>query len=188
MAWLLPVWCNPERHPEEGRRAPGDRPGADEGARHGVITDGHKRGRGGPGDLASAVGQHAAPERAASTAAQATPGVHALTDITGFGLLGHTHEMAHLSGIGLLAGIRGPAVAGGGAALCRGRSVPGRFGAKRGVLCRLGEPGARAGAERLGSSACSTTRRPRADCSSRSLRNNWLILSTDCTPPARPRT
>ena len=38
--------------------------------------------------------------RAAAAAAIAV-GVHALTDITGFGLLGHAHEMAHLSGVRL---------------------------------------------------------------------------------------
>ena len=39
--------------------------------------------------------------RLASEAAQATPGVHGLTDVTGFGLLGHAHEMAHLAGVSI---------------------------------------------------------------------------------------
>jgi selenide,water dikinase len=38
--------------------------------------------------------------RAAAGVASATR-VHALTDITGFGLLGHAHEMAHLSSVRL---------------------------------------------------------------------------------------
>jgi selenide, water dikinase len=64
----------------------------------GVITTAHKRGQVAPDDLAAAVDSMVHLNRAAAAAAGAV-GVHALTDITGFGLLGHAHEMAHLSGV-----------------------------------------------------------------------------------------
>jgi selenide,water dikinase len=66
----------------------------------GVITTAHKRGQVTPADLAAAVDSMVHLNRAAAAAAAAV-GVHALTDITGFGLLGHAHEMAHLSGVRL---------------------------------------------------------------------------------------
>jgi selenide, water dikinase len=67
----------------------------------GVITTAHKRGQVEAADLAAAVDSMAHLNRAAAAAAGAV-GAHALTDITGFGLLGHAHEMAHLSGVRLV--------------------------------------------------------------------------------------
>ena len=62
----------------------------------GVITTALKRGVADPADVQSAIGSMVTLNRAASQAAQAV-GVHAMTDITGYSLLGHAHEMAHLS-------------------------------------------------------------------------------------------
>ncbi len=64
----------------------------------GVLTTAHKQGTVAAADLDAAVASMVRLNRWASEAAQATPGVHALTDVTGFGLLGHAHEMAHLAG------------------------------------------------------------------------------------------
>ena len=91
---------HPERILMKGGARPGDRLVLTKALGTGVITTAHKRGEVDPADLASAVASMLHLNGAASIAAQATPGVHALTDITGFGLLGHIHEMAHLSGVG----------------------------------------------------------------------------------------
>jgi selenide,water dikinase len=64
----------------------------------GVITTAHKRGEVDQNDLEAAVAGMRRLNRAAAEAAKAA-GPHALTDVTGFGLLGHAHEMAHLSGV-----------------------------------------------------------------------------------------
>ncbi len=63
----------------------------------GVITTALKRGQADPADIDAAVASMTTLNRVASQAAQ-TIGVHAMTDITGYSLLGHAHEMAHLSG------------------------------------------------------------------------------------------
>jgi selenide,water dikinase len=67
----------------------------------GVLTTAHKQGRVAGADLEAAVASMLHLNRLASEAAQATSGVHAVTDVTGFGLLGHAHEMAHLSGVSI---------------------------------------------------------------------------------------
>jgi selenide,water dikinase len=90
---------HPERILRKGGARPGDRLVLTKALGTGVITTAHKRGEVDPSDLASAVAGMLHLNGAASTAAQATPQVHALTDVTGFGLLGHIHEMAHLSGV-----------------------------------------------------------------------------------------
>lgn len=66
----------------------------------GILTTAHKRGELAPEDLASAIASMVASNRAASRAAIAA-GVHAATDITGFGLGGHAHEMADRAGVGI---------------------------------------------------------------------------------------
>jgi selenide, water dikinase len=64
----------------------------------GVVSTAIKRGLGGPDLEAAAVDVMAALNRDASAAAVAAD-ASAVTDVTGFGLLGHLHEMAAASGV-----------------------------------------------------------------------------------------
>jgi len=64
----------------------------------GILTTAHKRQLISVEDLASAIASMSALNRAAAQAAVAA-GLHAGTDITGFGLAGHAHEMADRSGV-----------------------------------------------------------------------------------------
>jgi selenide, water dikinase len=63
----------------------------------GVITTALKRGHATPADVDSAISSMMTLNRKASLVAREARGVHAMTDITGYSLLGHGHEMAHLS-------------------------------------------------------------------------------------------
>ncbi len=62
----------------------------------GVITTALKNGLTDEADVATAVASMKTLNKTAAEAAQLAQ-AHSLTDITGFGLLGHAHEMAHLS-------------------------------------------------------------------------------------------
>jgi selenide,water dikinase len=64
----------------------------------GVLTTAHKRGDLSPEDLASTIASMVALNRDAARAAVEAR-VHAATDITGFGLAGHLHEMAVAAGV-----------------------------------------------------------------------------------------
>ncbi|MBI2773840.1 MAG: selenide, water dikinase SelD [Chloroflexi bacterium] len=64
----------------------------------GILTTAHKRGQISVEDLASAIASMAALNRGAARAAT-DAGLHAGTDVTGFGLAGHAHEMAVASGV-----------------------------------------------------------------------------------------
>jgi selenide,water dikinase len=64
----------------------------------GLITTGAKRGVAEAAWIASAVEVMTTLNAAAAAAARAA-GAHALTDVTGFGLLGHLHEMCGASGL-----------------------------------------------------------------------------------------
>jgi selenide,water dikinase len=64
----------------------------------GILTTAHKREQISVEDLASAIASMVTLNRAAAQAAVAA-GLHAGTDITGFGLAGHAHEMAEQSGV-----------------------------------------------------------------------------------------
>jgi selenide,water dikinase len=66
----------------------------------GVLTTAHKRGTLAAEDLASTIASMVALNREASRAA-VEAGVHAATDVTGFGLAGHAHEMAERSGVAI---------------------------------------------------------------------------------------
>lgn len=65
----------------------------------GILTTALKRGLLSPDEIRRTVDLMTALNRSAAEAARET-GVHALTDVTGYGLLGHLHEMAHASGVG----------------------------------------------------------------------------------------
>ncbi len=62
----------------------------------GVITTALKRDQAAPEHVAAAVTSMSRLNRAASHLARQYA-VHAMTDVTGYALLGHAHEMAHLS-------------------------------------------------------------------------------------------
>lgn len=64
----------------------------------GVITTALKQEKAKPGDVAAAVTSMKTLNREAAEAAEKV-NVIGMTDITGFGLLGHAHEMAHLSNV-----------------------------------------------------------------------------------------
>jgi selenide,water dikinase len=64
----------------------------------GVISQGVKKGVTAPDEAAAAVASMAALNRAAGEA-MLEVGPSAATDVTGFGLLGHLHELAHASGV-----------------------------------------------------------------------------------------
>ena len=66
----------------------------------GVLTTAHKNADISPEDLASAVASMVALNRGAARAAAAA-GLHAATDVTGFALVGHAHEMAERSKVGI---------------------------------------------------------------------------------------
>ena len=66
----------------------------------GVLTTAHKNGKLSAEDLASTIASMVALNQSAARAAVAA-GLHAATDITGFGLAGHAHEMADRAGVGV---------------------------------------------------------------------------------------
>jgi len=67
----------------------------------GVITTALKQGKSGSAWVERAIRSMTTLNSTASTIAIACPGVHAITDITGFGLMGHGREMAFGSGVTL---------------------------------------------------------------------------------------
>ena len=64
----------------------------------GAVSTAWKRGAGDPAQLAGAVATMTQLNADAAAAARAA-GAHALTDVTGFGLLGHLHSLARASGV-----------------------------------------------------------------------------------------
>ena len=65
----------------------------------GVITTALKQGKAEPSWVAEAIRSMTTLNRVASEVAAGTAGVHAMTDVTGFGLMGHGRELALGSGM-----------------------------------------------------------------------------------------
>src|SRR5258706_3865076 len=92
---------HPDRILAKGGARAGDRLVLTKSLGTGVLTTAHKQGEIAETDLQAVIASMTHLNRHASEAVQATPGVHGLTDVTGFGLLGHAHEMAHLAGVSI---------------------------------------------------------------------------------------
>jgi selenide,water dikinase len=92
-------------HPDRILRNVGARPGdrlvLTKPLGTGIISTAVKRGIAPPALVDRAVAVMAALNRAAGEALAASGAVHALTDVTGFGLLGHAWEMAEGSGVAI---------------------------------------------------------------------------------------
>lgn len=121
---------HPDRMLLKGMLRPGDALWLTKPLGTGILTTAHKRGTLGTEDLASAVDAMTRLNRGAARAA-VEAGLHAATDVTGFGLAGHANEMAEGSRVAvridaralpLLPGAREHATAG---------AVPGGTGRNR---------------------------------------------------------
>lgn len=93
-------------HPDhiftKGGAQPGDSLVLTKALGTGTITTAHKQGRSAQSDVDACIaGMMRLNKRAAAVARELGSAVHAVTDITGFGLMGHGHEMAHLSNLTL---------------------------------------------------------------------------------------
>jgi selenide,water dikinase len=88
---------HPERMTTKGGAQPGDMLVLTKQLGTGAITTALKNSQAEAEHVDAAVGSMCRLNRNASQAALRV-GIHAMTDITGYSLLGHAHEMAHLSG------------------------------------------------------------------------------------------
>ncbi len=115
-------------HPDRILRNVGARPGdalvLTKALGTGIVTTAAKRNVAAPADLAAAVASMTA-LNAAAAAVFGTLDVHACTDVTGFGLLGHGYEMAHGSGVRLVLAAEALPVLPGARRLAREGHVPG---------------------------------------------------------------
>lgn len=90
---------HPDRIFTKGGAKPGDDLILTKPLGTGTITTAIKQGRADASDARACVESMMRLNRdAAAAARQFGSAIHAVTDITGFGLMGHGHEMAHLSG------------------------------------------------------------------------------------------
>lgn len=95
-------WVRADRILSKGGARPGDVLLLTKPLGSGIVTTAHKKGQEDPADLEAAVSSMARLSAgAARLVREAWPAVRALTDITGFALGGHAHEMAHASGCAL---------------------------------------------------------------------------------------
>src|SRR3954471_7540599 len=93
----VPGVTRPDRVPTSAGGRPGDALVLTKPLGAGAVVTAHKRGAAPPGALDAAVAVMCETNREAAAAARAA-GAHAVTDVTGFGLLGHLGELARASG------------------------------------------------------------------------------------------
>jgi selenide,water dikinase len=91
---------HPERMLLKSRLRAGDMLWLTKAIGTGVLTTAHKNGNLDAADLASAIASMVALNRDAAQAAVDAE-LHAATDVTGFSLVGHAHEMAERSNVGV---------------------------------------------------------------------------------------
>jgi selenide,water dikinase len=89
---------HPKKIITKGGAQPGDQLILTKALGTGVITTALKQGKARMPDVEAAVASMSRLNKAASELARQF-GVHAMTDITGYSLLGHGHEMAHLGDV-----------------------------------------------------------------------------------------
>ena len=93
---------HPERLLKKGGATPGDVLLLTKPIGTGIVATAAQRGKATSDQIDAAVASMSRlSARAAQVLVDSHPAVHALTDITGFSLVGHGHEMAHLSGCAL---------------------------------------------------------------------------------------
>lgn len=92
---------HPDRILHKGGAQPGDRLILTKALGTGTITTALKRGIASPAHEQAVIASMTHLNRAASHAARAYR-IHAMTDVTGFSLMGHSREMANLSGTDLV--------------------------------------------------------------------------------------
>lgn len=92
---------HPERILTKAGARPGDRLFLSKAIGTGVVTTALKRGAAAAEDVEAVVASMLTLNRGASEAVRGVAGIHACTDVTGFGLLGHGAEVAAKSGVGL---------------------------------------------------------------------------------------
>jgi selenide,water dikinase len=116
-------------HPDRVLRNVGARPGdvllLTKPLGSGILTTAIKRGVAAPADVERVTALMAALNRAAGEVLAASGAVHALTDVTGFGLLGHGWELAEGSGVALRLRVKDIPVLDGVHALAARDVVPG---------------------------------------------------------------
>jgi len=119
-------------HPDRILRNVGARPGdrliLTKPLGSGIVTTAIKRGVADAALVDRTVAVMAALNRAAGEALAASGAVHALTDVTGFALAGHGHEVAHASGLALEIAWESVPLLPGAASYARGGFVPGGTG------------------------------------------------------------
>ncbi len=91
----------PDKIIRKGGAKPGDQLILTKPLGTGIITTAHKRQQEKPEHLEAAIKSMSRLNRAAARSALSFD-IHAMTDITGYSLLGHGHEMAHLSEVDLI--------------------------------------------------------------------------------------
>ncbi len=91
-------WVHPERILSKAGARPGDTLLLTKPLGAGILTTAGKKQKAGDADMKAAIASMARLSAgAARLLGEAHPFVHALTDVSGFSLIGHGHEVAHLS-------------------------------------------------------------------------------------------